>query len=181
MKVDLRKSTKLVIVIISSLLIASVSATVYNYMYQDATIGVEAMALEWLSGADATDAGTQIDGVTASLTNMKGPPNGTREYTDPLQVNNTGASSTTFDVLIDSISGDTGTMDSVYVRLYNVTNSASMGTLTVWSSGAQGSDLTSLTITAYTAWRFQWDIKWKANATVSETMTVNLRLRTPAA
>jgi len=181
MKLDLRKSTKLVIVIISSLLIASVSATVYNYMYQDATIGVEAMSLEWLAGTDATDAGTQIDEATASLTDMKGPPNGTREYTDPLRVNNTGASSTTFDLLIDQISGDTGEMDSVYVRLYNVTNSASMGNLTVWSGGAQGSDLTSLTITADTEWRFQWEIKWRANATVADSLIVNLKLRTPAA
>ena len=176
MKVDLRKSTKLVIVIISSLLIASVSATVYNYMYQDASIGVEALSLAWVAGGDATDAGTQIDGVTASLTQLKGPANGTGEYSDPLRVNNTGASSTTFDVLIEQISGDTGTMDSVYVRLYNVTNSASMGNLTVWSGGSQGSDLTSLTITADTEWRFQWEIKWRANATVSRMMTVRLKL-----
>ena len=147
-----------------------------NFMYQDALIGVEAMSLEWLAGADATDAGTQINGVTASLMNLKGPPNGTREYTDPLRVNNTGVASITFDLLIDQVSGDTGTMDLVTVRLYNVTNSASMGNLTVWSGGSQGSDLTSLTITADTEWRFQWEIKWRANATVSRMMTVRLKL-----
>jgi len=181
MKINYKKSAKLIILLISTLLIATASASIYNYMYQNATIGVEGMTLEWVSGADGSSAGTQINGVTCTLTDLKGPPNGTRTYGDPVRLNNTGISSTTFNLTIDQVSGDTAQMDSVVVRLYNFTNDASMGTLTVWSGGSQGSDLTSLTIGANgTQWRFQWDIKWKSTATTSHQITVNLKIQVPA-
>ena len=101
MKINYKKSAKLILLLISTLLIATASATIYNYMYQNATIGVEGMTLAWFNGADNATAGTQINGVTCTLTQLKGPPNGTRTYEDPVRLNNTGASSVTFDLLID--------------------------------------------------------------------------------
>ena len=181
MKINYRKSLKLITLLITSLLIATVSAEIYDYLYQDATISVEGLTLEWTLGADNATAGTQIAGSTCTLTNLKGPPNGTRIYGDPARLNNTGASSTTFDLLIDQVTGNTSQMDSIIVKLYNVTNDASMGNLTVWSGGSQGSDLTSLTIAANTKWRFQWEVTWKSTATTSHSVTVNLKIRTPAA
>ena len=180
MKINYKKSAKLILLLISTLLIATASATIYNYMYQNATIGVEGMTLAWFNGADNATAGTQINGVTCTLTQLKGPPNGARTYEDPVRLNNTGASSVTFDLLIDQVSGDTDQMDSIIVRLYNYTNDASMGNLTVWSGGSQGTDLTSLQIAADTQWRFQWEIKWKSTATTSHSVTVNLKVRTEA-
>lgn len=177
MRINFKKTAKLVMLLISTLLIASASAAIYNYMYQDASISVEGMALAWINGADNATAGTQIDGVTSSLTNLKGPPNGTRVYGDPVRLNNTGATSVTFDLMIDQVTGDTAEMDSITVRLYNVTNSASMGNLTVWSGGATGTDLTSLSITANTQWKLQWEIKWKSSATISHTVDANLKVR----
>ncbi|UCH32114.1 MAG: hypothetical protein JSV05_01615 [Candidatus Bathyarchaeota archaeon] len=180
MEINFKRLAKFVALLISTLLIASASAAIYNYMYQDATISVEGMTLEWILGADNGTAGTQINGVTCTLTNLKGPPNGTRVYGDPVRLNNTAGSSSTFDLLIDSVSGDTAEMDSIVVRLYNVTNSASMGNLTVWSGGAQGGPLTSRTITGNTQWRFQWEINWKSTATVAHTVNVNLKVQVPA-
>lgn len=177
-KINWRKSTKFVTLLLSSLLIATVSATIYNYMFLDADIGVEGMTLEWLLGADNATAGTQIAGVTASLTSLKGPPNGTRIYGDPVRLNNTGGAQS-FDLMIDSISGDTGNMSTLYVRLYDVPTNASKGNLTVWSSGSQGSDLTGLSIGANEKWRFQWEITWKSTATTAESLTVNLKIRVP--
>lgn len=180
-KINWKKSTKLVTLLLSSLLIASASATIYNYMYLDASIGVEGIDLEWVLGADNATAGTQIEGLTATLTNLKGPPNGTRIYGDPVRLNNTDTVNTeTFDLLIDSVSGNTTYMDSIIVRIYNVTNSASIDNLTVWASGAQGSPLTSLSIGSLHVWRFQWEITWKSTATTSESVTVNLKVKVPA-
>lgn len=177
-KIRSRKALKFLGLLISSMLIATVSAAIYNYMYQDATISVEAMTLEWVLGVDNGTAGTQISGVTCTLTNLKGPPNGTRIYSDPVRLNNTG-SSVTFNLLIDQVTGNTTEMDSIIVRLYNVTNGASIDNLTVWSGGSQGSDLTNLTIGANHEWRFQWEVTWKATATASESVTVNLKLKVP--
>jgi hypothetical protein len=181
MNINYKKSAKLILLLISTLLIATASAAIYNYMNMDATIGVEGMTLEWVSGSDASSAGTQISGVTCSLTSLKGPANGTRTYSDPARLNNTGISSTTFNLTIDQVSGDTAQMNSIVVRLYNYSNDASMGTLTVWSGGSQGSDLTSLTIGANgTQWRFQWEITWKSTATTSHSVAVSLKVQVPA-
>jgi hypothetical protein len=177
-KIRSTKALKFLGLLISATLIATVSAAVYNYMYQDATISVEAWTLQWDKGADNVTAGTAISGETCELTSLKGPANGTRIYEDPVRLNNTGGSSVTFDLLIDQVAGDTDQMESIIVRLYNVTNSASIGNLTVWSSGAKGSDL-PLTITANTAWKFQWEITWKATA-AANTLTVKLKVRVPA-
>jgi 4-hydroxybenzoate polyprenyltransferase len=77
-----KKSMKLVVLLISSILIATVSATIYDYMNLNGAVGVQGMSLAWLLGADNSTAGTQINGVTATLANLKGPPNGTRVYTE---------------------------------------------------------------------------------------------------
>jgi hypothetical protein len=179
MKMNYKKSLKFITLLIAALLIATASATIYDYMNLNATVGVQGMSLAWVSGNDASTAGTQIDGVTASLNTLKGPPNGTRIYADPIRVNNTGGSAVAFNLTISTVTGDTSYLDSIYVRLYNYTNDASIGNLTVWSGGAKGSDLNSLSIPSNTMWRFQWEITWKATATTSQTVTVNLKIQVP--
>jgi hypothetical protein len=179
MKLNYKKSLKFVTLLIASLLIATVSATIYDYMYLNANVGVSGMYLEWVSGGDGTDAGTSINGVTATLTNLKGPPNGTRIYADPVRINNTGASPITYDLLIDAVDGDTTYLDSIYVRIYSINTTLSIQNVTVWVSGAKGSDVTGLNIPADNTWRFQWEITWKSTATVSHSVTVNLKLKVP--
>jgi hypothetical protein len=179
MKINYKRSLKFITLLISALLIGTVSATIYDYMYLNGTVGVEGMSLAWVSGTDGTSAGTTINGVTAALTTLKGPPNGTRIYADPVEINNTGASAVTFNLTIASISGDTGNLSSIYVRLYSFNESAWKGNLTVWENGAQGSNLNSLSIPNNNAWRLQWEITWKPTATTSHSVTANLKVEVP--
>ena len=179
MQINYKKSLKFLTLLIAAILISSVSAAIYDYMYLDGTVGVQGMSLAWLSGADGTDAGTTINGVTAALINLKGPPNGTRVYADPVELNNTGVSPITFNVTIATVSGDTSQLISIYIKMYNMNDSSLKGTLNVWESAAKGSDLTGLQITNNNVWRFQWEITWKATATTSNSVTVNLKLQVP--
>jgi hypothetical protein len=179
MNINYKKSLKLITLLITSMLIATVSATIYDYMYLDADIGVEGMSLAWTLGADNETAGTQINGVTATLTQLKGPPNGTRIYADPVRLNNTGVSSVTFDLLVDTVSGDTSELDSIYVRIYSLNTSAWIQNVTVWENGVKGSDATGLPIPEDNMWRFQWEIKWKSTATISHSASVNLKIKVP--
>jgi len=181
MNVNYKKSLKLITLLITSMLIATVSATIYDYMYLNAEIGVEGMSLAWTLGADNSTAGTQINGVTATLTQLKGPPNGTRIYADPVRLNNTGACQVTFDLLVDTVSGDTSELDSIYVRIYSLNTSAWIRNVTVRESGAKGSDETGLPIPEDNMWRFQWEIKWKSTAQTSHSATVNLKIKVPVA
>jgi len=181
MKTNIKKTLKLIILLISSLLIATASAAIYDYMNLNADVGVYILGLEWTAGTDAASAGTDIEGVTATLTSLQGPPNGTRIYADPVRLNNTG-STVDVDLLIDTVSGDTDYLDSIIIRIYNFTNNASIANVTVWSGGAQGSSPVNLPqIPAGNVWKFQWEITWKSTATTSHSVTVNLRIRTPAA
>ncbi|RLI22442.1 hypothetical protein DRO54_01210 [Candidatus Bathyarchaeota archaeon] len=178
--VNWKKATKLVILLLSSLFIGVASASLYDYMYLNATVGVEGISLEWINGTDADSAGTQIQGLTATLTNLKGPPNGTRIYRDPVRLNNTGASAVTFNLTISAVTGDTDYLESIIVRIYNVSASEeSIGNLTVWSNGATGSDLTGLQIPSNNQFRFQWEITWKATATTSHLVSVELKVQVP--
>jgi hypothetical protein len=100
---------------------------------------------------------------------------GAKNYTDPVRLNNTDASQHQFDLSISSISGNTTALEYIYVRLFNSTGTYE-DTLTVWSSGSQGSDLSALTIGANYWWRFEWDIKWKSSATAASVVNVELRI-----
>jgi len=179
-KILFRKEMKLVTLLLTSMLIATASATIYNYMFLNANIGVEGMTLTWELGADNATAGTQIAGVTATLTNLKGPPNGTRVYGDPVRLKNTaGSGSALFDLVIDDVSGDTDNMSSIVVRLYSFNTSAYIQNVTVWNV-SKGSDANNLSIPAGHIWRFEWEISWKAIALVTDSVTVNLKVKVPA-
>jgi hypothetical protein len=179
MKINYKRSLKFVTLLIASLLIATASATIYDYMYLNANVGVQGMTLAWILGADNATAGTQINGATSTLTSLKGPPNGTRIYADPVRLNNTGGSAITFDLLIDTVSGDTNQLDSIFVLIYSVNTSLLIQNVTVWANGLKGSDVTGLSIPGNNNWRFQWEITWKATATTANTATVNLKVRVP--
>lgn len=179
-KISYKKPMKFVILLLSSLLIAVASATVYNYMYMTGTISVEGMTLEWRPGDDRADAGTTINGATVTMANLKGPPNGTRTYSDPVRLKNTGTPAVTFDLTISEVTGDVSHMDSIYVKIYSLNTSNLINTLTVWAEGSQGSNLAGLQIPGEHAWRFQWEIKWKSTATTSHHVIVSLRLDVPA-
>ena len=179
MQINYKKSLKLITLLITSILIATVSATIYDYMYLNADVGVEGMSLDWILGSDNATAGTQINGVTAALTELKGPPNGTRIYADPVRINNTGASAISFDLLVDTVSGDTGQLDSIIVRIYSLNTTTWVRNVTVWSSGAKGDDETGLSIPSDNMWQFQWEITWKSTATISHSVTVNLKIKVP--
>ena len=181
MKTNIRKILKFTKLLITSLLIATVSAQIYDYMYLNANVGVQGMALAWIIGDDGSSAGTQINGVTATLTSLKGPPNGTRIYADPVRLKNTGANNVTFDLLIDTVSGNTECLNFIIVRIYNTNSSAWVQNVTIWGNGGKGSNVAGLSISSGHVWRFQWEITWNATATTSHRVTVNLKIKVPVA
>jgi hypothetical protein len=66
MNINYKKTLKLVTLLITSLLIATVAAETYRYMYIDGSITIGASKLVWLKGADAP-ADATISGSTVTL------------------------------------------------------------------------------------------------------------------
>lgn len=174
MNVNYKKVLKLVTLLISSLLIATASASVLNQMFMEATpIGVEGLTLKWVLGNDASDAGTSINEATCTMNGLTGKAGQTSTYQDPVRLNNTGPSTVTFNITVQECSGSTANLTSVEIGIYNVTNSASIENLTIWD-GSTGGPWTNLPIPSKNEWRFQWEITWAANATTSDSATVKL-------
>jgi hypothetical protein len=178
MNVKYKKSLKIVTLLITAAFIATASADIYNYLFQNATIAVEGLTLTWTitGAADATAAGTSIAGSTCTLSGLKGPAGGTRTYSDPVRL--TASAATTFNLNIASVSGVSGKMDSLVVKIYDITDPVTpVATLTVWDGSSQGSDLPGLSIGLGKTWRFQWEISWSDTATGPA--TVNLEIEIP--
>jgi len=134
MKINYKKSAKLIALLISALLIATVSAQVYKYMYIDGSVTVGAPALLWIEGenspGDATISGSTY---TADLDVEPGYPanftecvflknNDTSAHNMTISIN-TALSTSDFDECKMHIY-ENSTSSWVYVDTLDLTNSA---------------------------------------------------------
>ncbi len=91
MKINYKKSLKLITLLITSLLIATASATVYRYMYIEGTITVGGIKLMWVKGADVPDA-TIVGGTATVSLNVEN--NTAVNFTEALFLKNNDTAST---------------------------------------------------------------------------------------
>jgi len=176
MKISFRKSLKLIALLITSLLIATVSAAVYNYMYLQASpISAKTAKVVFANGSDATAAGTDVgtNGTYVKFTSLSGWPNATRVYENATVIKNVDTA-VNFACLLsrDSWSGSgTGSISQLYVKIYNAGGTL-QGTLDV-----KAGNTTTFTIPFGAIWRLEWNIKWSATALSTDTITVTLALK----
>ena len=177
-----RKMTKLLILTITSLLIAGASAQVYNYMYMSATVGVEATGMSFVAGADFAEAGGVLSDNDQRVTfsTMNGVPGQLVTYPDPVKINNADTDPLGHDIeLVCTSWDDLGStkLHNVTITMYNATNSPQGASLVLNPAG--GSILTSgdVNIGNSTAWRVEWKVWWTGNAVVgTDSMQVSLEL-----
>lgn len=87
MKINYKKIVKFTTLLIVSLLIATVSAEVYRYMYMEGTISVTGAKLVWIEGADV-DSTISGSTVTFTLNVEEGTP---INFTEAVFLKNTNA------------------------------------------------------------------------------------------
>jgi len=94
-KIRSRKALKFLGLLISAMLIATVSAVTYRYLYIDGSITVGLQEMSWIVGGDAPN-GTSISGTTAIVNFLveQGTP---ANFTETLFLKNNNKSDTTFD------------------------------------------------------------------------------------
>lgn len=170
------KTLRLLCFLISALLVMTASAAVYNYLYLQAMpISSKTAKVIFAEGADATAAGTSVgtNGTYVKFTSMSGWPNATRVYENATVIKNVdGAVNFACQLSRDSWSGSIGSIDELYIRLFDNTDTY-YGTVQV--HGASNS--TTFTIGAGEVWRVEWRIKWSATALSTDTVTATLELR----
>lgn len=126
MNMNYKKSLKLLTLIIASILIATVSAETYRYMYIDGSVSISSAKLLWFEGSDAPG-DTTIVGSTATidLDVEQGVP---INFTEALFLKNDNATGT-FNLLVSittAVSG--GDFDNC--KMYIFENATTPGTWT---------------------------------------------------
>lgn len=179
MNMNYKKSLKLVTLLVTALLIATASAEIYNYLNFSANVGVEGLNLNWNGTGIDSGLSANIQGVSCTLTGLKGPAGGTRTYNNAIKLTSTAA--TTFDIEVVSVTGASAiNLTSIVVRIYDEGDTL-QGTLTVFSGGSAGTTpVTDLSMTGAVTWRLEWDITWASTAKVSDSVTVTLKVTTPS-
>ena len=170
-----RKILRTFLLFVASLLIVTASASVYNLLYMQAMpISATSAKVVFANGSDATEAGTSVgtNGTYVKFTSMSGWPNATRVYENATVIKNQdGAVSFTCELSRDSWSGSTGSINELYVKIYNAAGTC-QGTLDV-----KAGNTTTFTIPSGEVWRVEWRIKWSATALSTDSVNVTLKLK----
>jgi hypothetical protein len=133
MKMNYKRSLKLITLLITSLLIAAVSAATYSYMYIEGSGQITTGGLKWEKGVDAPT-GALIQGYTVKDLNLSIPKNTPKNFTDCLHLINQDSTLHTFSLEVTVVGGDSSNFTTFDLIVYNST--ARYATLTVKSQGS---------------------------------------------
>jgi hypothetical protein len=184
MNMNLKKSLKLITLLISALLIGTVSATIYNYMSMNSTgIGVKSTYdVNFYAGADYSSAGGSITNnrQTVTFTNMQGPNGSLATYSDPVRICNNSTLSKTYNVELAFDSWTFGGNALTTLQYANITvfssSTTRIGSMSLIPAGGGNTTAGAHDLTALDWYRVQWDIMWYPNATAG-TDTANIYLK----
>ncbi|MEM0096385.1 MAG: hypothetical protein QW660_07100 [Candidatus Bathyarchaeia archaeon] len=172
MKTNYKKILKLSMLLVSSLLIATASASVYTQMFLKAKVGVAGASLQWSPGTNP-NATVNIVGSLCTIDGLDGIAGQTVIFDDVVRIKNAGSKAVTFNITVTKCSGSTSNLTSIFVEMYE--DGTLKNTLIVWN-GSKGDPLTNLSIGTGGEWTLTWKITWSNNAVTSDYVDVELRL-----
>jgi hypothetical protein len=178
-----KKSLKLLFLLLTSLLISSVSASIYYTMFMNATIGVTQNKIKFTPGADYLSVGGSItdNNQTVTFSSMSGQIGSLTNITDPVRIRNTDSGSNhTIELKLGSWTGNTYTTQLYYINvtIYDTSSNLKEGnTIHLVPGGSNQVSTTGRVFPPANAlWRVEWDIYWTGSATTSNSVTVDLQL-----
>jgi hypothetical protein len=177
MNVNYKKVLRMAVLLVISLLIASVSAATYYTMFMDATVGIAGNEVTFTPGLD-WGSSTMGGGNQSVSLGLAGDAGANTTISDPVRILNSGSGDYDLNLQLDTWDGEAET-DLNYIRV-TIFNDVSGGTaegatIELVPGGADVTETGTVTIGATTTWRVAWIIYWKDTAT-TETVTVNLKL-----
>ncbi len=178
----LKKSMKFLTLLLTSILIASVSAAMYYSLEMTSTIDVYGADVYFVAGTDNGTAGLVVtfgsQNTTATITGLRAYPNASLTYTDPVRVRNNGTSTAQLR-LAPLTNPSANPEDFEYVRfLLNATNAGDRKWLNYtsdgssWTSPSSATSWTTTGISASTEWPIVIYTEANATATISDSVTI---------
>lgn len=178
-----KKSLKIVILLATSLIIATVSAATYSELYIYGTsIGIASAAVQFTAGDDTATlgGGDAINSAGTTVTFDSFPdvePGATVTYPEAVNLTNSAGATKTITVTVDSITGDFATnFDYLYIQMV-AANGTSVGTRI--EEVSTGSNVTSTGATMMLdteVWAFSWELKAKSDAAPGESFVITLKV-----
>ncbi|HVO36945.1 MAG TPA: hypothetical protein VMT01_02100 [Candidatus Acidoferrum sp.] len=167
MRINYKKSLKIITLLVASILIASASAATYTYMYINGSVTISSTGLTWIKG-DGASAGTTISGSTATV--ALSISNGTTtNFTNYLYMKNLDAS--THSLMINITTAATASLyetNGFNISIYNNATQAYVGSLDVLSTSSYYSG----TFPASGVWHFVFQVATKTDASGSDSFNV---------
>jgi hypothetical protein len=184
MNAKYKKTLKIVTLIITSLIIATVSAASYSELFMygtDITIGSAGVIFTAGSDTSEVTGGTGIVSpyTTVTFDNMTNiQPGETRTYSEA--VNITNSAGVTKDVSIDldgSLSGAfSDNFDYIYISMVNGTGTTQGTQIQLLPTGSNVTSTGSVSMSDGEVWSVSWIIKAKIDATDGQAVSLTLKV-----
>ncbi|MBT0159987.1 hypothetical protein G4O51_08375 [Candidatus Bathyarchaeota archaeon A05DMB-2] len=177
-----KKSLKIVTLLISSLIIATVSAASYSelFMYGN-SITIGTASVKFTTGANTTQLGgadaINAAGTIVTFDQIQIAPGDVATYDEAVNVTNSAGASKTITISVESISGDFST-NFDYLNITRIAGDGSTkGTsIEIVSTGSNVTTTDGQTMTAGEIWAIRWELKAKPDATIGESFTIALKV-----
>jgi len=173
-KTRFKKIGKLLVLLLTSMLIAMVSADFYEQMYMKSDISVDVATkdLQFKEGANFTVAGGWINTAKTVVTfdAMTGGQGINKTYYEPVNITNAGPDHD-FEMKFDSWTlSNTSALEYITIAIYDENNNLK-GNMIYLPGDLSGTNSTGdVTITASADWRIEWIIRWVSDADSGETV-----------
>jgi len=154
MKIDYKKSLKLVTLLITALLIATASAQVFRYMYIDGSVTVGAAKLVWIKGSEAPS-GATVTGSTVTMP-IDAEPGTPQNITYCLYLNNSDTAD--HNMTISVTTAVTTDFDEFKIHIYINSTQTFVDTLDVTSSDSYETYTGNNPLSAGEAYRMAFEL-----------------------
>ncbi len=175
----MKKGLKLLTLLISSLLIAAVSAQIYSQMFMYSHVTVEGYYVKFAAAGNTTLCGGVVEpgGEEVTFSDMKGRNGSLVTYTEAVNITNGDSVSHNIELKLHEWDGDSQTtLRYINVTMYNEAGGPQGDTIHLVPGTGDVESSTSVSLPQSGMWRVQWDIFWWANATTTDTIDVTLVL-----
>ena len=182
MNINYKKSLKLVALLITSLIIATVAADTYSelFMYgSDITIGTaQVVFTDGENTTSISSVGISTAGTAVTFDDIADiEPGETRTYEQAVNITNNSGDTKTITIALDSLTGQFDTnFDYVNVTMIDAAGNPKGTSIEIVSSGTNVTSTGGQTMTDTEVWAVKWIIKAKTDATNTQSFSITLKV-----
>jgi hypothetical protein len=184
MKLNYKKSLKLITLLITSLLISFVSAQSYSELFMHGTpISIGTAKVKFVAGANTTtmgglDAINTAETVVTFDTILAIEPGEIRTYEQAVNITNGATSPKTINISLVSLTGPfSANFEYINITMIDASGTTKGNSIKIVSSGENVTETGGQQIANGATWRIRWIIKAKTSATNGQSINVTFKVK----